>query len=107
MTSAEDLEEGKVAAVLDLAILVAVVELDVFDTSLVEGLLPGPLEGLSPSLVSEPIADEICITSIDQNRDFLQDAWYKAVEWLHPIALEEEIPIDIKVAAVIATDFNT
>jgi hypothetical protein len=107
VTGAEDLEEGEVPAVLDLAILVAIIEFDVLDASLVKGLLSWPLKSLGPGLVSEPIADEVSITSIDQNRDLFENAWHKAVEWLHPVALEKEIAVDIEVAAVVAADFDT
>lgn len=106
MASTEDLEEGEVTAVLDLAILVAVIKLNILDAGLVEVLLSWPLKSLSPGLVTEPVADEIGVTSIDQDRDLLKDAWYKTVEWLHPITLEEKVSVDIEVAAVIAADFN-
>lgn len=107
VTSTENLKEGEVPTVLDLAILVAIIELDVVDASLVEGLLTRPLKSLSPRLVSEPVADKVGITSIDQNWDLFEDAWHKTVEWLHPVALEKEVSIDIEVAAVIAADFDT
>jgi hypothetical protein len=29
------------------------------------------------------------------------------VERLHPVALEEEVSVDVEIAAVIAADFNT
>jgi len=106
VTSTENLEESEVPAVFNLAILVAVIELDVLDASLVEGLLTRPLKGLGPCLISEPIADKVGITSIDQNWDFLEDPWHKAVERLHPVALEKEISVDIEVTAVIAADFD-
>jgi len=106
MTSTKDLKEGEVPTVLDLAILVTIIELDVLDASLIEALLTRPLKSLGPGLVSKPIADKVGITSIDQNRDFLEDAWHEAVEWLHPVALEKEISIDIEVAAVIAAHFD-
>jgi hypothetical protein len=58
-------------------------------------------------LVSEPIADEVGITGIDQNWDLLKDSWHEAVEWLHPIALEKEISVDVEIAAIIAAHFST
>ena len=107
MTSTKNLKEGEVPTVLDLAILVTIIELDVVDASLVEGLLTRPLKSLSPSLVSEPVADKVRITSIYQNWDLFKDTWDKTVEWLHPFALEKEVSIDIEVAAIIAADFDT
>lgn len=107
MTSTKNLKEGEVPTVLDLAILVTIIELDVVDASLVEGLLTRPLKSLSPSLVSEPVADKVRITSIYQNWDLFKDTWDKTVEWLHPVALEKEVSIDIEVAAIIAADFDT
>jgi hypothetical protein len=106
VTCTKDLEEGEVSAVLNLSILVAVIKLDVLDAGLVEVLLTRPLESLSPGLVSEPVADEVSITSIDQDWDLLENAWHKAVERLHPVTLKQEVSVDIKVAAVVAADFN-
>lgn len=106
VAGAEDLEESKVATGLNLAILVAVVEFDVVDAGLVEGLLSWPLKSLSPGLVSEPVADEISITGVDQDWDLLENAWNNTVERLHPITLEQEVAVDVEVAAVIAANFN-
>merc|ERR1712093_802583 len=106
VTSTEDPKEGEVAAVLDLAVLVTTVKLDVLDIGLVEVLLSWPLKCLGPGLVTEPVADEISITSVDQDWDLLKNAWYETVEWLHPVTLEKEVSVDIEVAAVIAADLN-
>jgi hypothetical protein len=107
VTGAEDLEEGEVPAVLDLAILVAIIEFDVLDASLVKGLLSWPLKSLGPGLVSEPIADEVSITSIDQNWDLLKDTRDEAVERLHPITLKQEVSVDVEIAGVVAADFRS
>jgi hypothetical protein len=100
-------EDIQVSAVLDLSELVTVIELQVLDTGLVEVLLAWPLKSVSPSLVSEPVADKVGVTSVNENWDLLKDSWYETVEWLHPVTLEEEVAVDIKVAAVIIADFNT
>jgi len=102
----EDLEEGKVTTVFNLTVFLTTAKFDVLNISLVESLLPRPFESLGPGLVSEPVADEISITSVDQNWDLRKNARDKPVEWLHPIALEEEVSIDIEVAAVIAANFS-
>lgn len=107
MTCTKDLKEGEIPTGLDLAVLVTIIKLDVLDAGLVEVLLTRPFKSLSPGLVSEPVADEISITSIDQNWNLLKNAWHKAVEWLHPVALKQEVSVDIKVAAVVAADLNT
>lgn len=58
--------EGEVAARLDSANLGAVVaEQKVAHWDLVVGLLAGPLEGLGPGLIAEPVADEVCVTLVD------------------------------------------
>jgi hypothetical protein len=71
VTCTKDLEKGEVSAVLNLSILITVIKLDVLDAGLVEVLLTRPLESLSPGLVSKPVADEVGITSIDQDWDLL------------------------------------
>ena len=117
MTGTEDLHEGEVTtSVSDLAILVAVIELQVLDGGSLESLLSWPLKSQRPSLVTEPVADEVSITSVDENWDLLENAWNKTVEWLHPllgrltnayeetgrfsriftyIALEQEVAVDV------------
>jgi hypothetical protein len=92
--------------VLDLSELVAVVELQVLDISLIEVLLTRPLKSVGPGLVAEPVADEISVTSVNKDWDLLEDSWHEAVEWLHPVTLEEEVAVDIEVAAVIAANFD-
>jgi len=106
VAGSEDLEEGEVTTVLDLAVLLATAKFDVFNISLVEGFLPRPFECLSPGLVSKPVADVISITSVDQNWDLRKDARNEPVEWLHPITLEKEVSVDIEVATIIAANFS-
>ncbi len=88
MSSLKDLKEREVTAALNLAILVTVIELDVLNLGRFKALLSWPLKSLSPSLVTEPIANEISVTGIDQDWNLLQNAWDNAVKWLHPVALE-------------------
>ncbi len=88
MSSSKDLEERKVPTALNFTIFVTVSELDILNLGRVEVLLSWPLKSLSPSLVTEPIADEISVTSIDQDWNLLQNAWDNTVEWFHPVALE-------------------
>lgn len=65
MSSTEYLEEGEVATILDLSILVTIVKSDVLDVGLVEVLLARPFESICPGLVTEPVADEIGVTSVN------------------------------------------
>lgn len=44
--------------------------------------------------------------SIDQHRDLLKDSRYQAVEGLHPITLEQEVPVDVEVAALVTIDLS-
>jgi hypothetical protein len=106
VTGTEDLKECEVSAVLDLAILFTIIKLDVLDADLIEILLTWPFKSFSPGLVPEPVADKVCVTSIDQDRDLLKNAWYETVKWLHPVSLEQEVSINIEVAAVIAAHFD-
>jgi len=106
VTSTEDASKGEIATALESTSLVTVLELEVLGLGGVEILLSGPFESFSPSLVSEPVANVISITSVDQDWDLLDDAWYQSVERLHPVSLEKEVSVDVKVTAVIAADFD-
>lgn len=107
MSSTKDTCKGEVTTALKGTSLVSILQLKVLGLGSIETLLSRPFKGLGPGLVSEPVADEISITSIDQDWDLLEDAWDQSVERLHPVTLEEEVSVDIKVAAVITADFNT
>lgn len=103
-----DLHEGEVARRLELAVLLlGTRKSQIRDFSPVERLLAWPLESLGPGLVAKPIADKISITGVDENRDLFENARDKAVEWLHPVALEEEVAVDVKVAAVVGRDLSS
>lgn len=108
MSRTIDLHEREVAAGLDLAVLLlGFTKVEVLDIGTVELLLARPLQSLSPGLVAEPVADKVGITGVDQDGDLLEDLGNKAVERLHPVTLEEEVAVDVKVAAVIAIDLST
>jgi hypothetical protein len=66
-----------------------------------------PFKSLGPGLVSEPVADEIGITSINENRYLLKDARDKAVVRFHPVTMEEEVAVDVKIAGVVTIDLGT
>lgn len=107
MSSTKDTSECEVATALEGTSLVSILQLEILGLGGVESLLARPFKSISPCLVSEPVADEISITSVDQDWNLLEDTWYQTVERLHPVTLEEEVSVDIKVAAVITADFNT
>ena len=98
----------KIAAALHLSDLPTVaVKVQIRKVNFVERFLARPLESFSPRVVSKPIADVVGVTSIDEYGDLFNDAGHKAVEWFHPITLEQEVAIDIEIAAVVAVDFDT
>lgn len=108
VTCTVDLHEGEVATGLDLAVFLRVpVNLERLNLSLLETLLARPLESVGPSLVAEPVADEVGITSINQDRDLLQDAGNHMMVRLHPVTGKKEVAVDVHVAAVIAINFST
>lgn len=106
MASTVELHEGKVAAGLDLAVFLALANVEALDLGLVERLLTGPLESLGPGTVAEPVADVVSITSVDEDGDLLEKLGNNAVEGLEPVASEEEVAVDVKVAAVVAVDLG-
>lgn len=106
MSSTKDSHESKVTRRLDGTSLLAI-ELKILSLSLAIILLPLPLKSISPSSVTKPVADEISITSIDQDWDLLKNVWNKAVEWLHPVTSEQKVAVDIKVARVVGVDLDT
>lgn len=111
MAGTVDTGEGKVAVRLDLTNLltnVLVVD-DLERLKLLGGkvLLAGPLKGVGPGLVTEPVADEVSITGVDQNGDLLEDTGHKAVVRLEPISVEQEVTVDVKVARVVTIDLGT
>lgn len=103
MASAVDLHEGEVARGLDPSVLLTI-GLEGGEFGALELLLAGPLKLVGPSLVSEPVANEVGITGVDEHGNLLQNARHKKVERLHPITIEQEIAVDVEVAAVVAID---
>lgn len=111
-----DAHEREVAGGLDGAVALllkesigdraAASELQSLSLGLVESILAVPLKSLSPGLVAEPVADEVSIAGVDQDRDLGQDIGQKAVEGLHPVTLEQEVAVNIEVAAVVVVDFG-
>jgi len=107
MSSSEDLSEAQVSAGLGLAVLVSVSESHIDTLGLVKGFLAGPFKGFGPGLVAKVVADEVSVTSVDENGDLLKDARDHTVEWLHPVTLEQEVSVDISVAGIVAGNLST
>lgn len=103
MASAVDLHESEVARGLDLAVLLAV-GLEGRELGALEVLVAGPLELVGPSLVTEPVADEVGIAGVDEDGNLLQNTGHEEVERLHPVTLEEEVAVDVSVAAFVVVD---
>lgn len=103
VASTKDLHEGEVAGGLDTSILLAI-GLERRELCLLKVLVSRPLKLVGPSLVAEPVADKIGVASINKNRNLLEDAWDKKVERLHPVTVEQEVAVDVKVAAIIRVD---
>jgi hypothetical protein len=62
---------------------------------------------LSSKTNQNPTANIVGITSIDENRDLFKYSWDQTMERQHPVAGEQEISVNIEVAAVIFADFGT
>ena len=100
--------KGEIALALDLANLVAVTtKLQRGAANFLVGLASRPLESVGPCGVAQPVADEISITSVDQDRNLVENVGDKSVERLHPIAREEEVSVDVRVATIIAVDLRS
>jgi len=52
-------------------------------------------------------ANEISIPGINENRHLFKYSWDQTMEGLHPITSEQEIAVNVEVAAVIFADFYT
>lgn len=109
MASLVDLHEAEVTSALDIAILLVSLvrsDLEALCLGLGEVLLARPLKSIGPSLVTEPVADKVGVTSIDENGNLLQKLGHKLVIGLHPVTLHQEVTVDVKVAAVVSANFN-
>lgn len=97
--------ECEVPARLECASLL-LAKLEILGLGGIEAALALPLQRLSPGPVAEPVADIIRIAGVDQDWDLLEDAGDEAVEWLHPVALEQEVAVDVEVARVVRRDLS-
>lgn len=93
-------QEGETLSILDLSVLLAISAVDTGDGSVVEGGLAGPVESVGPSLVSEPVADPVGITSVDQNGDLSQNTRDLLVDGLHPVTSVLEVLVNTTIAVL-------
>lgn len=109
MACAVDAHEGQVTLLLELAILLVIIlgNLEILELGLGKCLMARPLKLVGPSLVSEPVANEVDIAGIDEDGDLLKDAGNHLVVGLHPVTSKHKVAVDIKVAAVVAADLDT
>lgn len=111
VATAKQTHEGEVAGGLDLTNLLALVlvidDFKVFEFSSGIFFVAAPLKSIRPGLVAEPVADKIGITSVDEDRNLLKDTRDKLVERFHPVTLEKEVAVDVKVARVEAVNFSS
>lgn len=56
--------------------------------------------------VHDLLANEVLISGVHQHRNLIEDTRNQTVEWLHPIASEEEIPVDVHVARIVGRHFS-
>lgn len=101
MSTLEDAEEGEVSSLLELAVLVAINSVVLhLETRILA--LARPLKRLGPSLVSEPVADVVGVTGVDEDGNTsLEEVLDVGVERQHPVSVHEEVAVDIHVARVI------
>lgn len=111
MATAKQTHEGEVTGGLNLTNLLALVlivdDLEIFKLSGGIFFVTAPLKSIRPGLVAKPVADKVGITSVDEDRNFFEDARNELVERFHPITLEKEISVDVKVARVEAVNFRS
>lgn len=60
-----------------------------------------PLKSLGPSLVAKPVANEVGVTGVDEHGDLLQNLRNEAVDGLHPVTMEQEVTVNVEVAAIV------
>src|ERR1700742_3924196 len=103
VTACMDSHECEVSMRLDFANLSSIaVQAEVLHLGRGEFVVVRIFKRLSPCLVAEPVANEVCITSVDKNRDLLNDSRNQSMEGLHPVTLEQDVAIDVEVAGIIA-----
>jgi hypothetical protein len=47
------------------------------------------------------------ISSVDQDLKFLKESRHETVEWFHPVALEQEVSVDVEIARVVLANFDS
>ena len=99
-----DTEKGKTLCVLDGAVLLAGASLHVSAGRVAEGVVAGPLESIGPSLVAEPVADEVDVTGVDQHGNLSQDIGHHLLDGQEPVAALAKGRVDLFAAVFEAFD---
>lgn len=106
MSSLLNSQEGQVTSRLNLSDLL-VIDGEGAEGNLVEVLLSRPLKLLSPGVVSEPVANEVGITGVDQDGDLGKEVDNELVEGKHPVTVEKEVAVDVKVAGFVGGNLSS
>lgn len=84
MTCCVNLYKCEITAALEVTRFVAKIGFQCLHLCLIVALLARPFECFSPALVSEPIADEVRISSVDKDRNLGEQVRHEAMEGPHP-----------------------
>lgn len=108
MATSEETHKGEIPGGLNLADLFVgvVAQNQILKLRRCKVLMAGPVESLRPRLVAQPVADKVRVAGVDQDRDLLEQARHEPVVRLHPVAVEEEVAVDVKVARIEAVDLG-
>ncbi|KAH3667568.1 hypothetical protein OGATHE_003091 [Ogataea polymorpha] len=88
----------ELASILDFADLGAILQGEVVQLGGLELLVSRPWELIRPGLVSEPIADEILVSCVDQDRKTLfQKIDNILVVRFHPITSKQEVSVHVEI----------
>ena len=100
--------EGKVALAFDLPNFFSITaKLQGSTSDLLVCLATRPFKSVGPTSITKPVANKIGVPSIDQYWNLVQNIRDETMEGLHPITSQKKVPVDIKVAPIVAVDLNT
>ena len=110
MSRLVDLHEGQVTRSSDITVVLAILLASYGELLHLRGgefLVAWPVKSISPGVVAKPVADKVCVASVDEDWNLLENAWNEAVEWFHPVTSKEEVAINVEVAGIKAIDLGT
>lgn len=107
MTSTKHTQESEMLVILDFASSLVVND-PVSDWLCLKFLMLGPWQSVNPSLVTQPVTDEILVTSVNENRQLrLQHLDHTLVIRSHPITRKQKVSVDVEVTTLVLLDFDT